>query len=65
MDKHQLKGQRLAALFLAGVLIFNYPLFLLFSRNGTIWGIPILYFSIFVCWAVFIGLMALIIEFFH
>jgi len=65
MDKHQSKGQRLAALFLAGILIFNYPLFLLFNRDGTIWGIPILYLSIFVCWAVFIGLMALIIEFFH
>ena len=65
MNKNQLKGQRLAALFLAGVLIFNYPLFLLFNKESTIWGIPILYFSIFVCWVVFIGLMALIIELFH
>jgi hypothetical protein len=62
MDKHQLKGQRLIALFLLGCLLFNYPLLALFSQDNTLWGIPILYIYIFSAWAALIGLMALVIE---
>jgi hypothetical protein len=63
MDKfYRLKSQRLAALFLAGCLLFNYPLLMLFSYEGLIWGIPILYVYIFSAWAVLIGLMVLVIE---
>jgi hypothetical protein len=62
MNKKQLTGQQLIALFLAGCLLFNYPLLSIFSRDGLIWGIPILYVYIFVAWAVLIGLMAVVIE---
>lgn len=57
-----LKGQRLVALFLLGSILFNYPLLSLFSHEGAIWGIPILYFYIFTAWAALIGIMAIIIE---
>ncbi len=62
MDEHKLKGQQLIALFLAGCLLFNYPLLALFSQDGLIWGIPLLYVYIFATWAVLIGLLAVIIE---
>ena len=63
MDKyHRLKGQQLLALFFIGCLLFNYPLLLLFSTDGLVAGIPILYIYIFVTWAAIIGLMTVIIE---
>lgn len=57
-----IKGQHLAALFLLGCLLFNYPLLSLFSQNGTLGGIPILYVYIFTAWLALIGLIALVIE---
>ena len=55
-------GQRLAALFLLGVLLFNYPLLQLFARDGTVLGVPLLYCFVFCAWAALIGLMALVVE---
>ncbi|MEZ4705968.1 MAG: hypothetical protein R3A44_02105 [Caldilineaceae bacterium] len=55
-------GQRLAALFLLGCLLFNYPILSLFSRGERLWGVPALYVYIFIAWAALIGLMALVIE---
>jgi hypothetical protein len=62
MNEYKLKGQQLLALFLGGCLLFDYPLLSLFSREGLVWGIPILYVYIFITWAVLIGLMAVVIE---
>ena len=62
MNPPSLKGQRLAALFLLGVLLFNYPLLQLFARNGMVWGVPLLYCYVFCAWAALIGLMALVVE---
>lgn len=62
MNPPSLKGQRLAALFLLGSLLFNYPLLQLFARDGLILGIPLLYCYIFCAWAALIGLMALVVE---
>ncbi|HXV99463.1 MAG TPA: hypothetical protein VEC93_13655 [Anaerolineae bacterium] len=62
MNERNLKGQRLAALFLVGCLLFNYPLLSLFSQDGMVWGIPILYVYIFLAWAALIGLMVIVIE---
>jgi hypothetical protein len=63
MNERNTKGQQLAALFLGGCLLFNYPLLSLFSHDGLIWGIPILYVYIFMAWAALIGLMAIVIEY--
>ena len=62
MNEHNLKGQRLVALFLVGCLLFSYPPLSIFSQDGLVWGIPILYVYIFLAWAALIGLMAIVIE---
>lgn len=63
MNKRNLKGQQLAALFLAGCIFFNYPILSLFSVEGLVWGIPVLYVYVFIAWTALIGLIALIIEY--
>ncbi|MFD2271151.1 hypothetical protein ACFS07_08495 [Undibacterium arcticum] len=55
-------GQRLVALFVLGWLLFNYPLLALFNDAGTLFGIPLLFAYLFVVWALFIGLLAFIVE---
>jgi hypothetical protein len=50
------------ALLLAGCLALNYPLLVLFSKVVLWFGIPVLYLYLFVIWALFIGLMAAIME---
>jgi hypothetical protein len=62
MNEHKPKDQQLTALFLAGCLLFNYPLLSIFSQEGLIWGVPVLYVYIFTAWAALIGLMAIVIE---
>jgi hypothetical protein len=57
-----IKGQRLAALFLLGFLLFNYPLLTLFAGSVQVFGIPVLYFYVFAVWALLIGLMVLVVE---
>ena len=56
------KNQRLVALFLLGVLLFHYPLLALFNRTTQAFGIPLLYVYIFGAWALFIGLLARVVE---
>ena len=62
MIRSSITGQRLAALFLLGCLLFNYPLLSLFTGHLEIFGIPVLYAYVFGAWALFIGLMALAVE---
>ena len=57
-----MKGPRLVALFLAGALLFNYPLLALFDRATTVLGVPLLYVYIFCAWALLIALLALVVE---
>jgi hypothetical protein len=57
-----IKGARLVALFLLGVLLFNFPLLPLVDRPITVLGIPLLYAYVFGVWALLIGLMALVLE---
>ncbi len=62
MIRPSIKGQRLAALFLLGFLLLNYPLLALFAGASQVLGIPVLYAYVFVVWALLIGLMALVVE---
>jgi hypothetical protein len=55
-------GERLVSLALAGTVALNYPLLYLFSGAGTVFGIPSLYFYLFVVWVALIGLMAAIMR---
>jgi hypothetical protein len=62
MIRPSIKGQRLAALFLLGFLLLNYPLLDLFAGPSQVLGIPALYVYVFAVWALLIALMALAVE---
>ena len=62
MFQRNLTGQRFAAIFILGWLLFNYPLLALFNNARTWFGIPVLYAYIFVAWALIIGLLAYLAE---
>ena len=62
MSDFETKGQRLIALCMLGMLLFNYPLLALFNVPATLFGVPMLYAYIFIAWAVLIALMALLAE---
>jgi hypothetical protein len=62
MNRSGITGQRLAAVFLLGCMLLNYPVIALFNRPGEIFDVPLLYAFIFAAWALLIGLMAYIIE---
>ncbi len=62
MNRSILTGQRLAAVFLLGCMLFNYPLIALFNTPAKLFDIPLLYLYIFAAWMLLIGLMAWVIE---
>ena len=62
MIQPSIKGQRLAALCLLGVVLFNYPVLAIFNIPGTLFGVPILYAYFFIAWGTLIALMALVVE---
>ncbi|HEY0846062.1 MAG TPA: hypothetical protein VGE12_11900 [Noviherbaspirillum sp.] len=62
MNKPNVKGQRLIALFLLGNLLFNYPLLALFNRPDTLFGIPVLFLYVFGAWILLIVLLAVVVE---
>jgi hypothetical protein len=62
MNRSGITGQRLAAIFLLGCVLFNYPLLSLFNKPWKILDVPLLYIYIFGAWALLIGVMAYVIE---
>lgn len=54
--------ERLTALFIAGIVLINYPLVQLFGEGRRILGIPLLYLYLFGCWALVIAVIALVME---
>lgn len=52
----------MAALFVLGALLFNFPLLAIFSRETLLWGVPLLYIYIFCACFVLIALMAWLVE---
>lgn len=53
---------KLAALFLLGVVLFTPPLVLLFAGGGRVGGIPVLYLYIFGAWIGLTLLLAVVVE---
>lgn len=51
-------GERMAGLFLLGVVLFNPPVLGLFGVPALIFGIPAMYLFIFAAWGLVIGLSA-------
>ncbi|MGA8050608.1 MAG: hypothetical protein WCA09_10600 [Burkholderiales bacterium] len=62
MDQLERRAQRLVALCMLGLVLFNYPVLAIFNVPGSVLGIPILYAYIFAAWAALIALMALVVE---
>ena len=54
------RGQRLVALCMLGMVLFNFPILALFNVPGTLLGVPALYAYLFIAWAALIALMALV-----
>jgi len=55
-------GQRLVAVFMLGWVLLNWPILPLFSRAGTVGGVPLLYAWIFSAWVLLIALMGWVVE---
>lgn len=53
-----LLAQRLAALFLAGCLAFNFPLLGIWDRDATVWGVPVFLVALFLLWLALIAVLA-------
>jgi len=62
MGEFEVKAQRLVALCLLGLLLFNYPILALFNVPATAFGIPVLYAYIFAAWSLLIAGMAFVVE---
>jgi hypothetical protein len=56
------KSQRFVALFILGVLLFNFPILAIFNVKEIAFGIPVLYVYVFGAWAGLVALMALAAE---
>ena len=57
-----LLAQRLVALFLAGWLLFNFPLLGLWVRDVTVLGVPLFPAALFALWALLIAVLAWWLE---
>lgn len=62
MNKQNVKGERLIALFMLGNVLFNYPLLALFNQPVMPGGMPLLYLYVFGAWAALIALLAITVE---
>jgi hypothetical protein len=45
-----------------GMLLFNYPILVLFNVPAALFGVPVLYAYLFIAWAALIALMAYLAE---
>jgi hypothetical protein len=62
MKRSGMTGQRLAATFLLGCVLLNYPILVRFSRPAEVGGIPLLYAYVFGAWILLVVVMALVVE---
>jgi len=62
MNRQRLTGSRLAAIFLLGCVLLNYPVLFLIDDQAGVFGVPLVYAYVFAAWAGLIALMALVIE---
>jgi hypothetical protein len=52
------RSSKLIGTFLLAFALFNFPLISLFSHEGLVLGLPVLYWYLFLAWALIIGLTA-------
>jgi hypothetical protein len=59
---HGLDAQRLVALFVAGLLLFNFPLLALWDHDARVFGLPLFPAALFLVWTLLIFALAWVIE---
>lgn len=57
-----LATQRLVALFIAALLLLNFPLLALWDRDTTLLGLPLFPAALFAIWALLIAALAWVAE---
>jgi hypothetical protein len=57
-----LDAQRLVALFVAGLALFNFPLLALWDHDARVLGLPLFPAALFLIWALLIAALAWIVE---
>lgn len=62
MELERLLAPRLLALFLGGCVLFGYPILELFSGPSTVGGVPLFFVYLFAVWAIFIAVLAWLVE---
>ena len=62
MREPNIDQQKLLAIFLLGVVMFNYPILSLFNKAASALGVPIVYVYIVLAWAGLIALVAWSVE---
>lgn len=60
--RKNLGQQRLVAVFLAAVLLFNYPVAAIFDQPLLVLGVPLTYIYLFAAWTAVIAAVAWIVE---
>lgn len=58
MIRASVTGQRLVALFLLGLIFFNFPILGLFESHATLFGLPVLYVVAYGAWGLLVVAMA-------
>lgn len=56
------RSQILVSLCAAGLVLFNFPLLILWDKPVTVLGLPLLPVALFMIWAALIVLLALVSE---
>jgi hypothetical protein len=54
--------QRLVALFVLGLLLFNFPLLAVWDRDVLLFGLPLFPSALFVAWTLLIAALAWLLE---
>jgi hypothetical protein len=57
-----LDAQRLVALFVAGLLLFNFPLLALWDHGARVLGLPLFPAALFLVWTLMIAALTWIVE---
>lgn len=58
----QQSREYITILFICGFLAINYPVLDLFNRSWAPFGIPLLYFYLYLVWLVLIVLLIIVVE---
>jgi hypothetical protein len=60
--REMIRGKRLIAVFLLGVVLLNFPLLAVVEASGQLFGLPALFVYLFGAWAGLIVCLAAIVE---